>query len=102
MSADNKQSQRRILRLLFVLQGNTFSGLRLKQVADSLDASPSTTLRDLELLEDEGLAERIPGREENWRLTPKLVQLSFAHADEIQRLRGHVDELDQRFTRRPL
>lgn len=100
-SASN-QAARRVLKVIYILKGNTINGLRLKAIAESLGAPPSTTLRTLELLEDEGTAERIPGREENWRLTPKLIQLSFAHAEEFSRARNHIDELDQRFTRRPV
>ena len=48
---------------------------------------------------DEGIAERIPGNEECWRLTPKLIQLARAHDDELRRVRQRVDDIDQRYTR---
>ena len=94
-----RQSGRRLLRILWVLQGHTVEGLRLKQVALAMKAPTPTVYRDLETLADEGLAERIPGREEFWRLTPKLVQLARAHDAELQRERARLDEIDQRFTR---
>lgn len=93
------QPARRALRLLWVLQGNAFNGLRLKQVADLLKVAPSMALRDLELLADEGVAERIPGNTDCWRLTPKLVQLARAHDDDMRRLRQRIEEIDQRYTR---
>lgn len=93
------QSARRALRLLWVLQGNTWSGLRLKQVAEAMRVAAPMALRDLELLADEGLAERIPGNEECWRLTPRLIQLARAHDDELRRVRQRVDDIDQRYTR---
>ncbi|WP_334158690.1 helix-turn-helix domain-containing protein [Oryzomicrobium sp.] len=99
---EQKQSARRAIRLLWILQGNTFDGLRLKQIAEQLDTTQSTALRDLEMLAEEGVAERIPGREEFWRLTPKLIQLARAHDVEMTRLRARVDEIDQRYTRSPL
>ena len=86
------------------MRGNdfrTFEGLRLKQLADGINASPSTTLRDLELLADEGVAERIPGRDEYWRLSPRLVQLARAHEQEMARLQQRIDETQQRYSRSP-
>ncbi|MCD7099093.1 helix-turn-helix domain-containing protein [Stenotrophomonas sp. MMGLT7] len=100
MSASN-QPTRRTLRLLFALQGHTFEGLRLKQLADAVQASPSTVLRDLEVLADEGIAERIPGRDEYWRLSPRLIQLARAHEQEMARVRQRLDETDQRYSRNP-
>ncbi|ASK91071.1 hypothetical protein KWH04_01050 [Xanthomonas campestris pv. trichodesmae] len=100
MSTSN-QPARRVLRLLFVLQGHTLEGLRLKQVADAIQATPSTALRDLELLADEGIAERIPGRDEYWRLSPRLVQLARAHEQELARVRQRLDETEQRYSRNP-
>lgn len=98
-AAEPKQAVRRALRLLWILQGHAFDGLRLKQIAEVLQASAPTALRDLEVLAAEGVAERIPGRDECWRLTPKLVQLARAHDDDMRRARARVDELDQRYTR---
>ena len=98
-AATDKQSARRAIRLQFILQGHTFEGLRLKQISEALDTSAATALRDLEMLADEGIAERIPGREDFWRLTPKLIQLSRAHEVEMQRLRARVEEIDNRYTR---
>lgn len=99
-AAPSASQTRRVLRLLFVLQGHGFNGLRLKQVAERLGASPSTAYRDLEVLAEEGMAERVPGQEDCWRLTPKLIQLAFAHQDETTRLADRVSEFQQRYTRK--
>lgn len=101
MSNASNQPARRALRLLFVLQGHAFEGLRLKQIAEALNAAPPTVLRDLELLADEGLAERIPGRPEYWRLSPRLIQLARAHEQEMARVRQRLDETEQRYSRNP-
>ena len=101
MSGETNQPTRRALRLIFALQGHTFEGLRLKQLADGIKGTPSTTLRDLELLADEGIAERIPGRDEYWRLSPRLVQLARAHEQEMARLRQRLEETEQRYSRNP-
>jgi DNA-binding IclR family transcriptional regulator len=98
-AARHQQPARRALALLWALQGHAFDGLRLKQVAEALKVAPPMALRDLELLAEEGVAERIPGREECWRLTPKLIQLARAHDDELRRVRARVDDIDRRYTR---
>lgn len=100
-STDSRAAARRPIRLLFILQGHAFDGLRLKQIAETLRASHSTTLRDLQVLESEGVAERIPGRDEYWRLSPRLVQVAKAHDQELLRLRARIDETEQRYSRTP-
>lgn len=102
MSAAPPKAQpgtRRALRLLWVLQGHSVDGLRLNQIAKTLAVPAPTALRDLRVLEDEGIAERIPGRDEYWRLTPRLVQLARAHDDDMRRARERIEEIDQRYTR---
>lgn len=93
------QPVRRALRLLWILQGNTFHGLRLTQIAEAAKQSPSTTLRDLAVLVDEGVVERIPGRDDCWRLTPRIVQLAVAHQHEMSALQARLDETARRYTR---
>lgn len=92
-------ASRRPIRLLFLLQGHVFDGVRLRQLAEALDTTPSSALRDLQMLEDEGVVERIPGRDEYWRLSPRLVQLAKAHEQELVRLRQRIDETEQRYSR---
>lgn len=98
---EHLQSLRRGIRLLWVMQGHSFEGLRLKQIADELGVTSCTALRDLEALADEGVVERIPGREEHWRLTPKIVQIARAHEEEVGRISGRLDQFNQRYTRLP-
>ncbi|HEL4825926.1 TPA: hypothetical protein UOA02_000302 [Stenotrophomonas maltophilia] len=101
MNAPAQQPVRRALHLIFALQGHAFDGLRLKQLADSIKATPSTVLRDLEVLADEGIAERIAGRDEYWRLSPRLIQLARAHEQELARVRQRLEETEQRYSRNP-
>ena len=97
----DRQSARRGLRLITILQGNSFDGLILQTIAAALKTSSPNALRDLQMLEEEGWAERHPKDKNYWRLTPKLVQLARAHDAEIQGLHRKVDEIDQRYTREP-
>lgn len=99
MSAENQGAARRVLRALFALQGHAFEGVRLKDVAAALDASPSTALRTLEVMQAEGIAERIPGRDEFWRLSPRVIQLARAHEQEMAQLRERLHETEQRYSR---
>lgn len=100
-AAPQQQPVRRAFAVVFALQGHAFHGLRLKQLADATGESVTTTLRTLEVLADEGIVERIPGRDEYWRLTPRLVQVAVAHQNELVHLRARLAELDQRYTRAP-
>ncbi|MBN3779934.1 hypothetical protein G3O06_20570 [Burkholderia sp. Ac-20345] len=87
----------RALRAIWVLQGHVVDGMRLKAIASELQTSSPNALRDLEALAGEGIAERIPGREEYWRLTPRIVKLSRATAEEFARHRAAIDQFEQRY-----
>jgi DNA-binding IclR family transcriptional regulator len=100
-ATENQLSARRALRAIFLMQGQVFEGVRLQQLAEALQCSPSTTLRTLEVLADEGVAERIPGREQHWRLTPRMIQLAraveLAFAEHVKA----IDEFKARYSRTP-
>lgn len=83
------------------LAGNNFDGLRNQQVADAVQQSAPTTLRDLQALEAIGWAERIPGKDERWRLSPRLVQIAIAHHAETARITQRVDDFTNRYSRSP-
>lgn len=97
----DRQSARRALRAIWILQGHTLEGLRLTAVAEALKTSLPNAYRDLCVLAEEGVAERIPGKEDSWRLTPKIVQVSRATGEEFARARGKIDEFEQRYSREP-
>jgi DNA-binding IclR family transcriptional regulator len=90
---------RRAWRLLFALQGQTFDGLRLTQIAKALECSPTVALRLLAAGLDEGMVERIPEREECWRLSPRIVQIAKSHENEVDKLGRRLSEIDRRYTR---
>lgn len=87
--------------LIEALAGNSFAGLRNQQVAEAVQQSPSTTLRDLQALEAIGWAERLPGDKDCWRLSPRLVQVAIAHQHELARLTQRVDDFENRYSRSP-
>lgn len=88
-------------RLLFGMSGHSKKGLRLQQIADGIGESPSTTLRNLQKLEADGLAERVPQIEGHWRLSPRIVQIALAHTDEVMREERELAEFTQRYSRTP-
>lgn len=83
------------------LAGQNFDGLRNQQVADAVRQSAPTTLRDLQALEAIGWAERIPGKDERWRLSPRLIQLAIAHQNEVSREEQRLADFSNRYSRIP-
>ena len=88
-------------RLLFALAGHSHSGLRLKPIADGIGESPSTTLRNLQRLAEDGLVERSPFDQDNWRLSPRIVQIALAHQAEVAREERQLDDFKNRYSRSP-
>lgn len=88
-------------RLLFALAGHSRTGLRLKPVADGIGESPSTTLRNLQRLAEDGLVERSPFDQDNWRLSPRIVQIALAHQAEVAREERQLDDFKNRYSRSP-
>lgn len=87
----------RALAVIEAIAGFTADGRRLRDVADVVRQSAPTTLRDLQTLESLGIAQRIPGREDCWRLTPRLVRIAIAHQHELARLQQKLDELERNY-----
>lgn len=91
----------RATTLIEALAGNVIEGMRLSPLAMMLGESASTTLRDLQALESIGYAERIPGREDCWRLTSRLCRIANAHREEMARHRSRLDNIDRNYTLPP-
>lgn len=93
-------AQQRLLKAVVLLAGNEFSGLAPSDLAKALNTNPSNVTRDLANLREAGLAEQLPdtGR---WRLGPKLVQIALAFSDHMSRATNRIDEMQQRYTRKP-
>lgn len=93
-------SQQRILRVMLALAGYEVEGLAPGEIAKGLKVTPSNVTRDLANLRIAGLAEEITdtGR---WRLTPRLSQIGLAMLDNVNKAQRKVDEIQQRYTRKP-
>jgi DNA-binding IclR family transcriptional regulator len=92
----------RVCELIMAMAGHEVHGLRNSQLADALDVSRPTITRDLTTLQQIGVVEQIPGLQGRWRLGPKLIQISRAHAEGMARVKSAVAEIEQRFSRSPL
>ncbi|WP_339859103.1 helix-turn-helix domain-containing protein [Pseudohongiella acticola] len=92
----------RVCQMITAMAGHEVHGLRNSQLADALDVSRPTITRDLTTLQRIGVVEEIPGLQGRWRLGPKLIQISRAHAEGMARIKASVAEIEQRFSRTPL
>lgn len=92
------QSQRRLLKVVTALAGHEFSGVTLAEITAALSEDKANVHRDLQVLEDEGWAERLPDST-RWRLAPRMVQLALAFQRELAKAESRVAELQQRYTR---
>ncbi|WP_241901816.1 hypothetical protein, partial [Stenotrophomonas maltophilia] len=68
---------------------------------DGIGESPSTTLRNLQRLAEDGLVERSPFDQDNWRLSPRIVQIALAHQAEVAREERQLDDFKNRYSRSP-
>lgn len=92
-------SVNRALALLEALAGHVVQGLRLREISDAVRQLPATTLKDLRALESLGWAERIPGRDDCWRLTARPVRIANHHREEVARWRSQLDHIDANYSR---
>lgn len=91
----------RALVLIEALAGHVVDGMRLSALAELVQQPAYATLRDLQALAALGYAERIPGREDSWRLTSRICRVAHAHREEMTRQRLRIDQIDHNYTRTP-
>lgn len=102
MSDDKKNlgnAQLRLLKVIEALSGHEVFGIRLKEVAEAVQASDPTVLRDLNTLAAGGWAKQ----DENslWRLGPKAIQITGNFHAGAESSKQRVNEIYQRYTRKP-
>lgn len=88
------QSGTRVLRVLDALKGHSLTGVSNSELARALGESPATINRVLNTLIDAGFAIKL----DNGRFahSVKLLQIAQAHANEMARSQGRINELTQR------
>lgn len=87
----------RALSVLEALAGHCTDGRRLGEVAADVNSIPSTALRDLQDLEQLGYVQRVPGRDDCWRLTPRLVRIAVATQHELARIKQRLDDIERNY-----
>lgn len=93
-------SQQRILKVIMILAGNEVDGLSPGEIAKGVGTTASNTTRTLSNLKHAGLAEQIQSTE-RWRLSPRIVQISLAYMNNIDKAESRLNETKNRFTRTP-
>lgn len=91
----------RVCQLILSMAGHEVMGVRNSELADAMRVSRPTITRDLAALEKIGIVEEIPGMTGRWRLGPKIIQVSRAHAESMARVKSNIAEIEQRFSRSP-
>ncbi|MNJ30231.1 IclR helix-turn-helix domain protein [compost metagenome] len=87
-------SATRVLRALSALKGHALHGLSNTELAQLTGDSPSNITRAMQTLIDEGLAVKL----DTGRFAPgiALLQIAQAHAEEMARMQGRINEINQR------
>lgn len=97
-----ENSHARLIHMILSMAGHEIHGVRNSELADALGVSRPTITRDLSSLTELGIVEQIPGIKDRWRLGPKMIQISRAHAEGMARIKASIAEIDQRYSRNPL
>ena len=92
-------AQLRLLKVIEALAGNEVFGIRLKDVAAAVKTSDPTVLRDLQTLQAAGWA--LQDESGLWRLHTKPVQIATSFMFSIDSAKRRIDEICQRYTRKP-
>lgn len=87
-------SATRVLRALKALGGHALHGLSNTELARLTGDSPSNITRAMQTLIAEGLAVKL----DTGRFAPgiALLQIAQAHAEEMARMQGRIQEINQR------
>jgi len=87
-------SATRVLRALKALKGYALHGLSNTELAQLTGDSPSNITRAMQTLIEEGLAVKL----DTGRFAPgvALLQIAQAHAEEMARMQGRINEINQR------
>ncbi len=88
------KSAEKVLKVLFALRGNYIFGLSNKQLAESLNETPTSITRSLQTLEANGWAEKRDNG--NYAPSIKAVRFSTACKEEYDRVQARIAEYKQR------
>lgn len=95
------ESLKKGIAIIMALKGHEFNGLAPSEIAKACGISNSDVTNLRKTLMEIGLVEEVRGIHGRYRIGHKLIQISYANAAAIQRLRAQADEEEQRSTRLP-
>lgn len=96
MNKDNLSStQTRGYELFKALFGYEIQGVSCQMLADRFGLGKATVLRDLQTMQEAGLAEQLPNKQ--WRVAPSFGRHAIKILNEVQRARQKLDEVAQRY-----
>ena len=93
------QSQLRLMDLIELLAGRELHGMKLRDIAGAMKINEATTYRDLKAMEVRGWAQQRDN--DTWRLGPKPIQIATHFTWGLNEGRSEIDEIQQRYTRKP-
>jgi len=92
-------AQQRMLKIIQAMSGNELKGVKQSDFVSAFKVSAGTIVRDLDNLETAGWAERVPGLEDRWRLTPAVIQIAVRHQQHVMNMQSKLDDVKQRYSR---
>lgn len=87
-------SAQRALRVIKVLQNNSFVGLSNKDIAQALNESPTNISRTLDVLKNEGFVIKLESGK--FAFSSLFAQIAMRHAANIDKASAQINEMKQR------
>ena len=87
-------SAQRALRVIKVLQNNSFVGLSNKDIAQALNESPTNISRTLDVLKNEGFVIKLESGK--FAFSSLFAQIAMRHAANMDKARAQINEMKQR------
>ena len=87
-------SAQRALRVIKVLQNNSFVGLSNKEIAQALNESPANISRTLDVLKNEGFVIKLESGK--FAFSFLFAQIAMRHAANIDKASAQINEMKQR------
>ena len=90
-------SAQRALRVIKVLQNNSFVGLSNKEIAQALNESPTNISRTLDVLKNEGFVIKLESGK--FAFSSLFAQIAMRHAANMDKASAQINEMKQRHCR---
>ena len=87
-------SAQRALRVIKVLQNNSFVGLSNKDIAQALNESPTNISRTLDVLKNEGFVIKLESGK--FAFSSLFAQIAMRHAANMDKASAQINDMKQR------